>query len=94
MNTCAGCGRKIEDEHDAVAIELERLKKWCSGNGITLVRGDRLRLDHVARYLDLTTKTIQNWVYLPNSPFNVQRGRKRTYILAIELAEFVANEEK
>ncbi len=87
---CPHCGQKLPV--DNLAVEIERIKSWCTTNGINLAFGDSLRQSHAAQYLDRSHKTLMNWCSI-EGVIPVKRLRGRVYYQIEDLAKFIIKED-
>tara|TARA_R110001599_G_C12266168_1_gene660864 strand:- start:156 stop:434 length:279 start_codon:yes stop_codon:yes gene_type:complete len=88
-STCKECGQPLPA--DPVQAEANRIVEWARDNGVPLIRGDRLRFEDAARYLDRSPGTLRNWL-AAGVPLPVVSVNRRHYLPVREFAQYIVEE--
>ncbi|HAN27682.1 MAG TPA: hypothetical protein DCP75_08175 [Haliea salexigens] len=83
---CECCGQSLPG--DPVQAEADSILEWARDNSVPLIRGDRLRLEDAARYLDRSPGTLRNWL-AAGVPLPVVSVNRRHYLPVMQFARFL-----
>lgn len=86
MTNCPECGQPLPA--DPVQAEADSIVEWARDNGVPLIRGDRLRLEDAARYLDRSPGTLRNWL-AAGVPLPVVSVNRRHYLPVMKFALYL-----
>jgi hypothetical protein len=90
---CENCPHRQTVESDDLAMEIDKIETWCQSSGVSPALGNCLKLQDAATYLGRSEKTLQNWLYIADSPLEVRRLRRRSYVTINSVAAFVIAEK-
>lgn len=87
---CPNCGHHLAERTSGDDVQecADRIVKWARDNGVPLIRGDRLRLEDAARYLDRSPGTLRNWL-AAGVPLPVVSVNRRHYLPVMPFAQYL-----